>query len=804
VRPAVRTSVAVLMLVAAVVASACQEVTVGKDGQGPSSAIKDKPPPAATAPKVAKEAFGKLPLFFESNRGQVDEEVQFLSRGPGYELFLSPGGAVVALSEHKEGGSAVLGMSLERANPSPEIVGANELGGKVNYLIGDDPSRWRKNVRTYGEVEYGEIYPGIDLLYHGRQGKLEYDFTLEPGADPKAIELGFKGARDLEINSSGDLVMDTAAGEVIQHAPVTYQEVGGKKEPVLSRYVLMDGNRVGFELGDYDTSEPLVIDPVMDLRYSTFLGGVDNDFGQDIAVDASGAAYVLSFHYATFAPPDFPITPGAFDTTYEAGDAVVSKLDPTGSRLVWSTYLGGSDAECHNGCGLEVDGSGAVYVTGGTNSGDFPTTAGAFDRTFNSDRPEFSDGFVTKLSPTGSGLPYSTFLGGNFHDHGSDLRVDASGAAYVTGDTRSTDFPTTSGAFDRTYNDTQFEDAFVTKLNPDGRALAYSTYLGGSGNNGDWGFALALDASGAAYVTGKTNSTDFPTTTGAFDTTLNDGISGRDDAFMTKLNPTGNGLAYSTFLGGSPSSSLPNILGNDAASGIAVDGSEAAYVTGHTYASNFPTTPGAFDTTFNSLNENYSDGFVSKISTSGTRCTITGTAGNDVICSLGGNDTINGGSGNDDLDGGDGNDVINGGAGDDTIRGGAGVDRVTFAGAPSLVSVDLSTGRAGGWGTDLLSSIEQATGSSFGDLITGNNSANILSGTGGADTINGFGDSDQLLGGGGNDKLHGGLGSDVLRAGSGADSVSSIDGVEGNDTVDGRTGPDTCEADPKDSVTNCP
>jgi Ca2+-binding RTX toxin-like protein len=315
---------------------------------------------------------------------------------------------------------------------------------------------------------------------------------------------------------------------------------------------------------------------------------------------------------------------------------------------------------------------------------------------------------------------------------------------------------------------------------------------------------LALDASGAAYVTGKTNSTDFPTTTGAFDTTLNDGISGRDDAFMTKLNPTGNGLAYSTFLGGSPSSSLPNILGNDAASGIAVDGSEAAYVTGHTYASNFPTTPGAFDTTFNSLNENYSDGFVSKISTSGTRCTITGTAGNDVICSLGGNDTINGGSGNDDLDGGDGNDVINGGAGDDTIRGGAGVDRVTFAGAPSLVSVDLSTGRAGGWGTDLLSSIEQATGSSFGDLITGNNSANILSGTGGADTINGFGDSDQLLGGGGNDKLHGGLGSDVLRAGSGADSVSSIDGVEGNDTVDGRTGPDTCEADPKDSVTNCP
>ncbi|HKZ63454.1 MAG TPA: PKD domain-containing protein, partial [Thermoplasmata archaeon] len=325
------------------------------------------------------------------------------------------------------------------------------------------------------------------------------------------------------------------------------------------------------------------------LLYSTFLGGGDIDEGFSVGVDASGSAYVTGRTWST----DFPTTPGAFDTSHNSGvDAFVTKLNPTGSGLLYSTYLGGGDSDW--GFSVAVDSLGSAYLNGVTLSTDFPTTPGAFDTSYNGGGMFGYDVFVTKLNPTGSGLPYSTFLGGGDEEWGYSLAVDASGSAYVTGLTRSTDFPTTPGAFDTSYNGGYQYDAFVAKLDPTGNGLLYSTFLGGGDSDG--GSSIAVDASGSAYVTGGTTSTDFPTTPGAFDNTCGtDGNCNFDgfyygDAFVTKLNPTGSGLLYSTFLGGGDS---------DGGSSIAVDASGSAYVTGGTTSTDFPTTSGAFDTTHN-------------------------------------------------------------------------------------------------------------------------------------------------------------------------------------------------------------
>ncbi len=324
------------------------------------------------------------------------------------------------------------------------------------------------------------------------------------------------------------------------------------------------------------------------LAYATFLGGADNDWGYSIAVDAAGSAYVTGEADSS----DFPTTPGAFDTSYNGDDdGFVVKLNPTGSALAYGTFLGGSDID--RGYGIAVDAAGSACVIGGTASSDFPTTPGAFDTSYNSG-PYDHDAFVVKLNPTGSALAYATFLGGSSFDLGWDIAVDAAGSAYVTGGTDSSDFPTTPGAFDTSYNN---GDAFVVKLNPTGSALAYATFLGGSGE--EWGHGgIAVDAAGSAYVTGITQSTDFPTTPGAIDASYN---GGGGDAFVAKLNPTGSALTYATFLGGS---------GEDWGSSIAVDAAGSTYVIGVTRSSDFPTTPGAFDTSYN---DGYYDAFVVKL-----------------------------------------------------------------------------------------------------------------------------------------------------------------------------------------------
>jgi hypothetical protein len=532
------------------------------------------------------ESYGKLPLHFEANQGQAHHDVHFLSRGPGYSLYLTASEAVLALAAPSaDSKSIAVRMRLVGAERKPVVSGLEELPGKANYFIGNDPAKWRTNLPTYAKVHYREVYPGIDLVYYGNQRSLEYDFVVAPGANPKKIVLGFKGADKLEIDAAGDLVLHKAGSVIHQKKPVIYQEVDGIRQEIDGRYVLKPGKRVGFQVAAYDKSRPLIIDPV--LAYSTYLGGNANEIGVGIAVDAAGHAYVTGVTSSI----NFPTTAGAFDTSLDGGsDTFVTKLDPSGSSLVYSTYLGGSSSsEFEFAGGIAVDAAGNAYVSGQTDSADFPTTSGAFQTS----RRGSLDAFVTKLNPTGSVLVYSTFLGGNRVSAGSGIAVDATGAAYVTGRTFSTDFPTTAGAFQRVHGGSF--DAFVTKLDPSGSELIYSTYLGGSLFDDSSG--IAVDATGAAYVTGGTGSTNFPTTAGAFQTSSAGG------AFVTKLNATGTALVYSTFLGG------PGV-----GTGIAVDAAGAAYVVGFTESTNFPTTAGAFDTSLNGGG----DTFVTKLNAAGS------------------------------------------------------------------------------------------------------------------------------------------------------------------------------------------
>jgi beta-propeller repeat-containing protein len=577
------------------------------------------PAPVWDKPKLM-ETFGKLPLMFEANRGQTDQQVKFLSRGRGYTLFLTGTEAVLALRQGSTNSLApdsgerdrvrgqVLRMQFKGANPTPRASGLEPLPGIVNYFIGNDPKRWRTNIPTYQKVAYTNIYPGIDLIYYGNQRQLEYDFVVRPGADPTRIVLGVQGADRLEVDDQGDLLVRTAAGLLRQRKPVIYQEVDGGRKEIPGGYVLRGPHEAGFQVAAYDKSRPLVIDPV--LAYSTYLGGSASDRGFGIAVDPAGNAYVTG----VTASSDFPTTAGAVDTTFNGGsDAFVTKLDAAGSMLLYSTYLGGSSVEGDVRSfglvtgGIAVDPAGNAYVTGVTASSDFPTTAGAVDTSFNGG----SDTFVTKLDAAGSMLLYSTYLGDSGSDVGFGIAVDPAGNAYVTGQTDSFNFPTTPGSFDTSLSGVH--DAFVTKLNVSGSALVYSTYLGGS--VGEAANAIALDAAGSAYVTGVTTSGDFPTTAGAVDTTFAGGciaIFGCGDAFVTKLDPAGSAPVYSTFLGGSSF---------DQGLGIAVDPAGNAYVTGDTFSSDFATTAGAVDTTCGTdgtCNGTLRDAFVTKLDPGGS------------------------------------------------------------------------------------------------------------------------------------------------------------------------------------------
>ncbi len=564
--------------------------------------------PRSSAKENSLAMYGELPLSFEANCGQANPQAKFLSRGRWCQLFLTSNEAVMQLRtpanlpsnspKHKSiettSRASAVRMKLVGTNAA-RIMGLDELPGKSNYFIGNDPKKWRTNVPTYSRVRYEGIYPGVDLVFYGNQRQLEYDLISAPGASLKAIRIAFDGAERIRIDDSGDLLIDTSVGEIRQRKPVIYQQLDGVKQQVNGGYAILGKQEVGFEVGDYDPRRPLVIDPV--LVYSASIGGSYNESANAIAVDAAGNAYIAGMTTSLDFPTVNPVQPKLGLPAVYIGippDAFVAKLNPSGTALLYSTYLGGTNNDAANA--IAVDAAGNAYVTGSTVSNDFPTTPGAFQTMPSSG----GDAFVTKLNPTGNTLVYSTRLGGPPNSApnnlslglptsaGLEIAVDTESSAYITGYTFSPSFPLKRAAQNEFNSGRPFgfqclhnvlppfalsEDAFVTKLNSSGDGLVYSTYLGGTGQ--DEALAIAIDSAGSAYVAGRSC---FPGFTSI-------GPGGAVDAFVVKLSPTGREFDYEIALGGT---------GNDEADGVAVDSAGNVYVTGQTSSSEFPTTQGAF------------------------------------------------------------------------------------------------------------------------------------------------------------------------------------------------------------------
>jgi len=510
-----------------------------------------------------RPAYGDLPLSFEANGGQTNARVKFLARGNGYALFVTGEGFVLSLAN---GGSrAAVRVRMLGTKGRTVVDGLDQLPGKSNYFRSSDRGLWRTGIPNYGKVRYRGVYPGIDLVLYGNQRQLEYDFTIAPGADPEGIQLAVDGVESLELDAAGDLVARTPAGEIRQRMPSIFQEAGGKEQPVSGRFVL-ERNRVAFKVGRYDRARPLRIDPV--LSYASFLGGSaatgGNDTGTGIAVDGAGNVYIAGSTESA----QFPTTTSSLQMTYAGGalDGFVMKLDPTGSQVLYATYLGTASQD--DVAAIAVDAAGNAYVTGYTGSSKFPVTAGAAQAVSGGSW----EGFALKLDPTGGHLVYSTFIGGNNSDNGTAIAVDATGAAYVAGTTYSSNFPVTSGAYhSATRGDA---DAFVVKINPQGTGFVYSALAGGSGR--DTVTAIAVDSVGQAYVAGATFSQDYPLTPGVVRTTA-----AWSDGFVTKLSADGARLVYSTLIGGTNA---------DEIRGIAADSAGNAYIVGQTSSRDLPVT----------------------------------------------------------------------------------------------------------------------------------------------------------------------------------------------------------------------
>lgn len=529
------------------------------------------------------------PVFVE-NKGQWDSRVRYLLQSGGLNTWITDDGVVYDQYELTPAKATepqamtrrghVVSINFVGASSSPTARGNERQPGYHNYFIGNDPEKWATNVALYGRAQIEGVYPGIDAVFYLDAGKPRYDLVVSPGADPAQVSMHIEGATAIGVTPGGSLSIATSLGAIEQRELYAYQEIAGERKQVKCNFVVDGSREVRFDVGSYDRKRPLVIDPLV---YSTYLGGSDYEFGQDIAVDGSGSAYVTGYTTST----NFP-TPGAYQSTNRGGyDVFITKLNSSGGTLVYSTYLGGSAEDL--GFGIAVDGNGNAYVTGYTFSTNFPTS-GAFQ----SSKRGTYDAFVTKLNSGGSTLAYSTYLGGTNIDVGNGIAVDGSGNAYVTGYTSSTNLAT-SGAFQIANQGNN--DVFVTKVNSVGSTLAYFTYLGGSSE--EYGHGIAVDGSGNAYVTGYTLSTNFPTS-GAYQSSNG----GNADAFVTKLNSGGSTVAYSTYLGG---------IGLDIGWAIAVDGNSNAYITGYTLSTNFPTS-GAYQSSYGGN----ADAFVTKLNSIGS------------------------------------------------------------------------------------------------------------------------------------------------------------------------------------------
>jgi hypothetical protein len=634
---------------------------------------------AAGAHDRIRASYAALPLAFEANQGQTEPQVKYVARGNGYRLFLTSKEAIMALPARRRtsevldmmmnkrrGPAAVKAMLKKRAlrtehESSTAVVRMNLLGanshatlsaedlqpGRVNYILGNDPSKWRSNVSLYGRVNYHNIYPGVDLAFYGAGKQLEFDYAVNPGADPAPIALGFNGADNIRTDQAGNLVLATSAGPMELHKPVAYQLKNGARELVEARFVLKSKNEVAFELGSYDHNRELVIDPTV--TYSTYFGGDFADYGISIAVDAAGNSYVAGatdsetipaqgggtvspdnngslsgafdgfvtkidatgacvfttffgganddfpggiavdsqgiYVAGTTDSSDFPVTLGAAQTAFMGGaangnnDAFALKLTLDGTTLTWGTFIGGSDSD--SGQGIAIDASHNVYVVGetfSTNLGGAPggvhnlPNGGALNLGLNN---LDDDGYIVKLQSDGSAYLLVSYLGGSNGDLATGVAVNSTGNIYVSGETISIDLPVTNGSDCGTdgncnaNSSTPFDDAFVVSIKADLSNYNYVTYYGGSGI--DDAFAIAADASGNAFVTGATASSDFPTA----GTPFQNAIAGAQNAFLVELNSAGT-ASYSTYFGGD---------GSDTGLGVALDGSDNVYLTGQTTSS---------------------------------------------------------------------------------------------------------------------------------------------------------------------------------------------------------------------------
>lgn len=530
---------------------------------------------AASVPTVVDKAvlmtrFDAAPLAFERNMGQTDASVAYLARGANYQVFLSgPNATLKFMGRASTVKASAPNVSAVRvrwlhADRDALATALDPQAARAHYFRGGDKPLALADVETFGRVRYSAVYPGIDLIYYATQGQLEYDLVVAPGADADRVRFALDGGARSSFDRTGNLLVHTRAGDAMLHRPSVYQMVDGQRHAVEAHYVREAQGSYRIALAPYNRNLPLVIDPV--LSYGTYLGGATGgNEAYAIAVDASGSAYVTGWTNAT----DFPVVSAYKTALSGAGDSdvFITKFNPAGTALVYSTYIGATPARksttAQHGTAIAVDASGAAYVTGVTNASNYPTTTGAYQLGVTG-----GGAFVTKLTPAGSALSYSTYV---LSATPTSIAVDASGNAYITG-TANASFLATAGAFQTAYRSTG-TSAFVASLNATGTGMRYATFLGGSGT--DAGAGIAVDSAGYAVVAGSTTSANLPTTVGAYQTTLQ----GESDGFVAKLNPAGSGLVFSTYFGGSL---------NDHINGVALDATGAVYIVGETYSANLP------------------------------------------------------------------------------------------------------------------------------------------------------------------------------------------------------------------------
>jgi uncharacterized protein (TIGR03437 family) len=566
------------------------------------------------ATEVARrdESFGRLPLYFIENRGQMDRRVAFYLQGRDKTIYFARSGLTLSLTggaETKAGSRWNLKLDFLGANPQVKIEGLNAAEASFSYFRGAR-DQWRAGLPAYRGIVYRDLWPGIDLVYAGTVERMKYSFVVKPGADPGRIRLAYRGASRVAINSTGELEVQTPNGDFRDESPISWQENVAGRRDVPTSYRLAastteNGVSYGFELGEYDRSQELIIDPAV-LIYCGFIGGSGDESGNDIAVDRNGNAYVVGETSSSEAT--FPETAGP-DLTFGGGgtDAFIAKINPTGSGLVYCGYIGGTNGDLARGVAVDTDGN--AYVVGETfsNQNSFPVVGGP-DLTFNAGS---TDVFITKVNASGTGLIYSGYIGGNRRDFGQKVAIDSAGNAYIVGYTESAEdsFPVSVGP---SLVHSGEIDAFVTKVNAAGTLLIYCGYLGGAEQ--DYGRDIAIDSAGNAYITGDTASDQntFPETAGSADVTYNGGL---NDAYVAKINPNGSALVYCSYHGGA---------GSDAGYGIGVDNVGAAYISGETTSDqgSFPVLLGP-DLSFNGI----TDAFVAKFNAAGASRVFSGYIG---------------------------------------------------------------------------------------------------------------------------------------------------------------------------------